>query len=81
MNHDTYEEVEMTLTKDQWLFHSVLPKHESFTQTYDSFDLNMEDSGERVFSLKGNMNGISVYYYFKRINGKWFLVKFEDTST
>jgi len=81
MNHETYEEMEMTLSEDQWNFHSVLPNHESFTQTYDNFNMEMDDSGERVFSLTGNSNGINIYYYFKRVGGKWFLVKFEDTST
>lgn len=81
MNHDTYEEVEMTLSKDQWNFHSVLPNYESFTQTFDNFEREMEGSGERVFSITGNGNGINIYYYFKRKDGKWFLVKFEDTST
>jgi len=81
MNHETYEEMEMTLSEDQWNFHSVLPNHESFTQTYDNFNMEMDDSGERVFSLTGNSNGINIHYYFKRVGGKWFLVKFEDTST
>ena len=81
MNYETYEEVEMDLSMEQWNFHSVLPSHESFTQTYDNFETEMDDSGERVFSITGNRNGINVYYFFKRIDGKWFLIKFKDTST
>ena len=81
MNNDTYEEVNLTLSKDQWNFHSVLPSHELFTQTYDNFERALDKSGELVFSLIGNSNGINVHYYFKRIGRKWFLVRFEDMST
>jgi hypothetical protein len=50
-------------------------------QIYDNFDLELEDTGERVFSTYTIVGGMNIHFYFKRINGKWFLVKIQDLST
>jgi len=49
-------------------------------QFYDNFQRKLRDSDERVFAWQGIENGIQIYYYFKRIDGRWFLTKIEDLS-
>ena len=55
--------------------------YSSYEQFYDNFEHKLRDTDERVFARYGNGNGIEVFYYFKRINGLWYLVKVEDFST
>ncbi len=50
-------------------------------QIYDNFEHKLRETDERVVGRHGLNNGNEVYLYFKRIDGKWFLVKFEDLST
>jgi len=52
-----------------------------FTNFQNSFNDKMIDSNEKVFEQIGNENGIHIKYYFKRINGLWFLVEYKDLST
>ena len=42
---------------------------------YDDFNLNTNDTDERVFSIERIEGGSSTYYYFQRKKGQWFLVK------
>lgn len=49
-------------------------------QIYDSFKHELRDTDERVFEWKGIGNGVHDFYFFKRINGKWFLIKNIDYS-
>lgn len=50
-------------------------------QFYDSFSHSLRDTDERVFAWHGVGTGEEIYYYFKRIKGKWVLVRFEDIGT
>jgi hypothetical protein len=50
-------------------------------QIYDNFSAELRDTDERTFAWLGIETGIQVYYYFQRINGKWYLIRIEDKST
>jgi hypothetical protein len=68
----------------RWEFENIFYSagcSEMYPEVYDNFDLKLKDSGERVLAWKGIENGVAVFYYFKKINDKWFLVKKEDLST
>lgn len=54
---------------------------EIYPQVYDNFEMKLKESGERVLAWRGIENGIAVFYFFKLFDGKWFLVKKEDSST
>jgi hypothetical protein len=56
-------------------------KYSALGQVYDSFEHKLRDSNERVYAWHGLGNGVEDYYYFKRINGKWYLIRNEDLST
>jgi Domain of unknown function (DUF4348) len=47
---------------------------------YNNFNKELSDTDERVYSFIGVENDISNSYYFKRIDGLWYLVKREDFS-
>lgn len=74
---------------DTTVFSAKNWKHQSFfvdyglayhSQIYDNFDLELRDSDERVFAWHGVESGVQVYYYFKRISGKWFLIDWKNLS-
>jgi hypothetical protein len=71
------------LTKDNWekkwcYFDGSTDARPQF---YDSFDHELKESNERVFAWHGVGTGQETYFYFKRIGGKWYLVKYEDIGT
>jgi hypothetical protein len=47
-------------------------------QIYDNFDGVLKDTDERLFQWIGIETGVDVKYFFKRIDGKWFLIKKEQ---
>ena len=71
------------IQKEEWVHKRFYfgPNDESYGQIYDSFEHKLQDTNERVFAWHGLGNGIQIFYYFKRIEGKWYLIKEEDLST
>lgn len=70
----------VTIDKSEW-------EHISFyytsdrrprAQIFDNFEAKLRDTGERVFAWLGVESGYQIYYYFHRINGRWYLVKIRD---
>lgn len=57
-----------------WSFVKLI-KTNYLNHIYDNFNLNTNDTDERVFSIERIEGGSSVYYYFKRQSGQWYLVK------
>ena len=45
---------------------------------YDDFKKSHSESNERVLSFEGINNGINSSLYFRKINGRWYLVKHEQ---
>ncbi len=68
--------------KSDWKLVSFFQRDQpSYGQIYDNFNNKMRDTNERVFAWHGLGNGIQRFYYFKRIDGRWYLIKQEDLST
>ena len=80
MDFDTYQQVDTVIEKGKWNYDPIYLQEEKQSQIYDNFDMRLRDTDERIFSWHGIRNGINIHYYFKRIDGKWYLVAFEDTS-
>ena len=80
MNFDTYQQVDTVIAEGKWNYDPIYLQEEKQSQIYDNFDMRLRDTDERIFSWHGIRNGINIHYYFKRIDGKWYLVAFEDTS-
>jgi hypothetical protein len=49
-------------------------------QIFDNFEAKLRDTDERVFAWLGIETGYQIYYYFQRIDGKWYLIKIKDCS-
>ncbi len=83
LDDDTYDADSIILQKGDWIYDrmllSVQDKTDAYPQIYDNFSHKLRDTDERVFAWKG-FSDVEVYYYFKRIAGKWFLVRIEDFS-
>jgi hypothetical protein len=67
-----------TLTKSNWTYLQLLDVSHSpimITKLYDNFQLEMKNTGERVLSFEAVGTSVCSLYFFKQINGKWYLVK------
>jgi hypothetical protein len=72
------EMVTHRVTKNKW-DHDYLYMNESYRgQVYDNFDGELRNTDERLFQWIGVETGVNVKFYFRRIKGKWFLVKKES---
>jgi hypothetical protein len=83
LNADLTESDTVFLQLKDWEYTNLGfdPEIELRSQIYDNFDHSLKDTDERVFALFGIRDGLEIYYYFKRINQEWFLVKCNDLST
>jgi hypothetical protein len=67
-----------TLTKINWTYLQLLDASHSpimITKLYDNFQLEMKNTGERVLSFEAVGTSVCSLYFFKQINGKWYLIK------
>jgi hypothetical protein len=69
------------IDSDAWKFNDFLLLRRGMQiHFYDNFQRKPNDSDERVLSVTGYENGLSYSYYFRRRDGKWFLVRILDES-
>ena len=84
LDDDTFERDSTTISKEDYrlnkLYYELYECSEAFPVLYDNFEGNVKDTNERVFQWKG-FTGMDERYYFKRIEGEWFLVKTENIGT
>lgn len=81
-DYENDNEYETLINKEKYkydnLFYSLLEKgQDAYSIFYNNFECKFEDTGEMVFRWKG-FTDVDRRYYFKRINGIWFLVKILD---
>jgi len=62
------------IDKHKWSFVELI-HNSTLCQIYNNFDLKIDDTDERVFSIGLIESGAATRYYFSRINTKWYLVK------
>lgn len=68
------------LTRKSWQFEPFYSAQETYTQVFDNFAMWLADSDERVFALIGVASDIRQNFFFRRLDGRWFLVRVEDLS-
>ncbi len=67
-----------TLVKSKWIHLILIDTSKSpimITKLYDNFKLEMKNTGERVLSFEANGTSVCSLYFFRLIDGKWYLVK------
>ncbi|MEP7265374.1 MAG: hypothetical protein ABI772_12790 [Bacteroidota bacterium] len=67
-----------TINKSNWQHLVLLDTSKSviqITKIYDNWNLKMNDTAERVLSFETNGKNVCSFYFFKRIENKWYLVK------
>ncbi|MBL7840742.1 MAG: DUF4348 domain-containing protein [Cyclobacteriaceae bacterium] len=69
-----------TIKKKDWQIVRLFGNDEYKAQLYDNFNGELRDTDERLFCWEGIENGISVQYKFKRIEGRWYLIEYNDFS-
>lgn len=68
--------------KNQWKYNDFKMLRTGLqVRQFDNFDRKLRESDERVVSLIGNDNGLLYSYFYKRIDGRWMLVRILDESS
>lgn len=84
LNEETFELDSIMIDKKNYqytkLHYSLYECIEAFPMIYDNFQCELRDTNERVFRWIG-FTGMDERYYFKRIRGKWILIRKEIVGT
>jgi hypothetical protein len=82
LNEELDKEIKDIINKESWSFiNTGLDVNSLWLQTYDNFQFKNDKSDYKVVEKRGFSDGVEEYFYFKRIKGKWYLIKWEDLST
>lgn len=80
INDDTFELDSTIILKENYIiskfYYELYDNFDAYPVIYDNFESKLRDSDERVFRWKG-FSDMDERYYFKRLNGKWYLIKIE----
>lgn len=81
-DYEKDKEYETAISKEKYKFDNLYfylldCGQDAFPIFYDNFECKFGDTGEMVFRWIG-FTDVDRRYYFKRINGIWFLVKILD---
>lgn len=76
-DYETDKEIELYIQKEKYKYDKLYYNSDAYAVFYDNFDCKLKDSDEMVFRWKG-FTDMDRRYYFKRINGIWFLIKILD---
>lgn len=68
------------LARATWQFEPFYTAQETVTQVFDNFAMRLADTDERVYALIGVASDIRQNFFFRRLGGRWFLVRVEDLS-
>ena len=66
------------IEKENWEHDYLFANQNYRAQIFDNFEGQLRDTDERLFQWVGVETGINVKYFFKRFDGKWFLIRKED---
>lgn len=62
--------------KNEWEYIKLFGDNfEGYTVVYDNFECELHDTDQRVLQWRG-FTDMDIRFYFKRIKGEWFLVKY-----
>lgn len=75
------ETVIKEVKKEDWNHDYLFAVYDARAQVYDNHEGKLRDTDERMFQWIGVENGVNVKYFFKRINGEWFLVAKESLGS
>jgi hypothetical protein len=69
-----------TIKREDWKIIRLFASEKYKAQLYDNFKGELRDTDERLFCWEGVENGINGQYWFKRIDGRWYLTGYFDFS-
>ena len=62
--------------KTEWTYNELFSKNQDgYTVFYDNFECEFQDNDQRVLQWRG-FTDMDIRFYFKRMNGKWFLIRY-----
>jgi hypothetical protein len=75
------ETKDSVIEKSKWVYSDFgFYKNHFNVRVYDNFQKKFRPTDKMLVSFEGVECGINYNFYFKRIKGKWFLIKINDYS-
>jgi hypothetical protein len=83
LSEDLNNKIESFIKKDDWEYIEIKKfDNNTFEYYFNSFtDREIKETNEKTYSILGIENGVNMNYFFKIVNGKWYLVKIENLTT
>ena len=72
------EVVTKYITKETWEHNYFYMDQTYRPQIFDNHEGKLRDTDERLFQWIGIETGVNSKYFFKRIDGLWYLIKMEN---
>ncbi len=78
-DYETDKEITIQIQKEDYTFDRLFcdDYSDAYTIFYDNFNCKFRNTGQMVFRWRG-FTDMDRRYYFKRIKGRWFLIKILD---
>ncbi|MBF6640282.1 DUF4348 domain-containing protein [Flavobacterium sp. J49] len=75
------ESIEKTIEKEEYTKLDFEYPKDALTREFDRYTQKVKTNGNKVtVEIRGVDNGIYTDFYFEKVNGKWFLKSWNDTS-
>tara|TARA_B110001450_G_C17443418_1_gene408880 strand:- start:256 stop:708 length:453 start_codon:yes stop_codon:yes gene_type:complete len=83
LSEDLNDKIESFIKKENWEYIELKKFDDNtFEYYFNSFtDREIKETNEKIYSILGIENGVNINYFFKIVNGKWYLVKIENLTT
>ena len=79
--NNTLESIEKTISKTEYTKLDFEYPKDALTREYDKYTQKIKTNGNKaVIEIRGYDNGICTDFFFEKLNGKWFLKSWNDTS-
>ncbi len=77
---DNYDPVKTKVNMENWIFTKFYYDCDSVAVLFHNKDRKSPDTDKRILMIYGVENGINASHTFKKIDNKWMLIEYEDTS-
>jgi hypothetical protein len=79
--NNTLESIEKTISKTEYTKLDFEYPKDALTREYDKYTQKIKtNENKAVIEIRGYDNGICTDFFFEKLNGKWFLKSWNDTS-
>lgn len=80
-DEESFLDTTFILNQTDWRYNNLYSGLQQMTNFSYSWSPEIKESNEMLLFVSGVENGIFIQYFFKKTDGKWYLIKKNDEST